>query len=107
MTVDLKLNVEMWIHYLSHYVFFVELCRLENKIKSDVGGCHQGERGQVEPEASKQVLNTIFRPVGKISSSFLGDRVPAAVQEEEVFNIVPETVRQAVRTFRSQYRYFY
>ena len=97
----------MWIHFLSHYVFFVELCRLENKIKSGVGGCHQGERGQVVPEASKQVLNTIFRPVGKISSSFLGDRVPAAVQEEEVFNIVPETVRQAVRTFRNQYRYFY
>ena len=60
------------------------------------------------PEASKQVLNPIFRPVRKISSSFLGDRVPAGVQEEEVFNIVPETVRrQAVRTFRNQYRYFY
>ena len=97
----------MWIHYLSHYVFFVELCRLENKIKSVVGGCQQGKRGQVVPEASKQVLNPIFRPVGKISSSFQGDRVPAGVQEEEVFNIVPETVRQAVRTFKNQYRYFY
>ena len=77
MTVHLKLNVEMWIHYLSHYVFFVELCRLENKIKSVVGGCNQGEQGQVVPEASKQVLNAIFIPVGKISSSFLGDRVPS------------------------------
>ena len=57
--------------------FFVELCRLENKIKSGVGGFHQGERGQVVPEASKQVLNAIFIPVGKISSSFLGDRVPS------------------------------
>ena len=37
-----------------------------------------------------QVLNAIFRPVGKISSPFLGDRVPAGVQEEEVFNNVPE-----------------
>ena len=53
-----------------------------------------------------QVLNAIFRPVvGKISSPFLGDRVPAGVQEEEVFNNVPETVRQAVMTFRIQYRY--
>ena len=76
--------------------FFVELCRLENKIKSGVGGFHQGERGQVVPEASKQVLSPIFRPVGKISSSFLGNRVPAGVLEEEAFNIVPETVRQAV-----------
>ena len=48
-----------------------------------------------------QVLNAIFRPVGKISSPFLGDRVPAGVQEEQVFNNVPETVRQALRTFRN------
>ena len=47
-----------------------------------------------------QVLKAIF---GKIYSPFLGDRVPAGVQEEEVF----KTVRQAVRTFRIQYRYFY
>ena len=55
-----------------------------------------------------QVLNAIFRPVRKLSSSFLGDRIPAGVQEwEEVFNNVPETVRQDVMTFRNQYRYFY
>ena len=44
-----------------------------------------------------------FWPVGKIYSPFPGDRIPAGVQEEEVF----KTVRQAVRTFRNQYRYFY
>ena len=50
-----------------------------------------------------QVLNAIFRTVvGKISSPFLGDRVPAGVQEEDVFYNVPETVRQAVRMLSAQ-----
>ena len=71
------------------------------------GGCHQEGRGSW-CQKQVQVLNAIFRPVvGKISSPFLGDRVPAGVQEEEVFNNVTESVRQAVRTFRIQYRYFY
>ena len=44
----------------------------------ELGGCHQGGRGQVVPEAV-QVLSAIFRPVGKIYFPFVGDRVPAGV----------------------------
>ena len=79
-----------------------EAVSIEGLSKGGPGGCHQGGRGQVVPEASAGIKRD-FWPVGKIYSPFLGDRVPAGVQEEEVF----KTVRQAVRTFRNQYRYFY
>ena len=83
-----------------------EAVSIEGLSKGGPGGCHQGGRGQVVPEASAGIKHN-FWPVGKIYSPFLGDRVPAGVQEEQVFNNVPETVRQDVMTFRNQYRYFY